>query len=255
MWFVFVFITMCGFSTALSAHIRPHRALYNIELKHVNQDSDIENVKGKMSFELKQENKGWSISQESVTSLFLKTGDSETLIAHYNAWESEDGRDFKFVSSKTCDWVEIDYVEGYAHFSPTEFSVTFKQPTSEKFVLERYAIPPVSHIKSLVAAAKEGKRMLHERVFDGSFYGTEVGINTFISKKKPVCAAVKSKDVKNQWPIKMAVFEENDEENGLPTFEMTQNLSDNGVMCSYTLDFGDYSVIGTLEKIEYIDKK
>ena len=39
----------------VNANLVPHKAHYDIKLKHVNENSDIERVRGKMIFEIKEE--------------------------------------------------------------------------------------------------------------------------------------------------------------------------------------------------------
>lgn len=134
----------------LYANILPHRAHYNIELRHVNKNSDIEKVKGKMIFELKKEKKGWSISQESVTSIALKSGESETLVSNYVAFESNDGKKLDFQSSKTYDMAKIDQIKGNADFTKTGGFVKFKKPLEQKFNFVGAVLPPISHIRSIL---------------------------------------------------------------------------------------------------------
>lgn len=252
MRYLFGLVCCCLISTLLQADLSSHRAHYSIKLKYVDPGNDIKNVYGKMIFELKKVDDGWTIEQTSITTLVLKNGEEDTQAAQYKAWESHDGKELKFTSFKQMnqEWSEV--VKGQASFTETGGSVTFYAPEIQHINFQHTVLPPVSHLRSLVHAAQEQKLSLHHRVFDGSSFGSEVNINTFITPKKPLCKAAQGQKATHQWPLKLAVFGDS-AENGLPDFELAQNLSENGIMCSYSLDFGDYAVVGTLETLEILD--
>ncbi len=53
------------------------------------------------------------------------------------------------------------------------------------------------------------------------------------------------------WPVRMAFFKI-DTETGEPDYEMNLNLLANGVARTMQIDYGDFSVTGTLSDIEPI---
>src|SRR5690606_13171709 len=109
--------------------------------------------------------------------------------------------------------------------------------------------PPIAHMKKLIESAQSGEISVSQQVFDGSFYGNPVQINTFIGKKKGTCS--RSLNDEPVWPMNLAIYAM-PSVLATPNFEITQAIASNGVMCSYVIDFGDYKVQGILEKLEYL---
>lgn len=55
------------------------------------------------------------------------------------------------------------------------------------------------------------------------------------------------------WPVRIAFYKPS-AQTGEPDYEMELNLRDTGVADSIMIDYGDFSVIGTLEKLDPIEQ-
>lgn len=241
----------------LHAQIQPHRAHYTLTLQHIDPQSDLVNVQGQMIFDLHRESDTWVIFQDSLTTLSFQSGESETLIARYQARESFDGKELQFQSASSIDGAPLEKISGTAQLNDHTTTIVFKAPCFNTFQTSYPVIPPVMHIQKLIAAAQQGqKNLLQQRVFDGSAYGTDVGISTFICDAQPLPSLSVSLPKEAQttyWPLKMGVFAQEDA-TGLPSFALTRDITPDGIMIAYTMDFGDYRVKGDLEKISFHEK-
>lgn len=248
-------IATCCTISAHSQQLQPHRAIYNIKLSSKENCSDLVAVKGKMMLEISKKDDGWSVQQYSVTYVAYQDETPELMVSKYEAWESESGDQLTFSSIKTINGKEDTFVSGHAEFSQTGAKVQFNAPFVANHQLQNQTLPPIAHLKGLMKATKtKEKSVLQNHVFDGSFMGTEVAVNTFIPTRQSLNrlpGISKAEQSHYQWPLKSAVFE-SDDDNSQPSFEMTQNLTNNGIISAYTMKFEDYSIVGELESIEYI---
>ena len=55
------------------------------------------------------------------------------------------------------------------------------------------------------------------------------------------------------WSVRMALFP-NSESQTEPEFEITQDVQDNGVVRRFVFDYGDFSMVAKLVRIEELDR-
>lgn len=229
--------------------IMPHRAVYAVKLKSAKEESNIEDTNGKMVIELKQDCNGWTLKQDSASVIDVKSMPTEIMRSLYVAWESNDGKHLKFHTERIYNESIKDTVGGSAGFNKQGGFIIYTTPQTTRVNMKPGTLPPIAHMKKLLESAQSGESTVSQQVFDGSFFGNPVQINTFIGKKKGTCSASLANEP--VWPMNLAIYAM-PSVLATPNFEITQAIASNGVMCSYTIDFGDYSVQGTLEKLEYL---
>ena len=116
---------------------------------------------------------------------------------------------------------------------------------------------PSAHTVLIIQKAQSGEKMFLRPVFDGSDEAGIAQVSAFIgavtdSKATPDLAASLRKNALLEgkaWPVRLAFFEPK-ESAGTPDYEMDMVLQPNGVARSMRIDYGDFIVGGTLEKIE-----
>ena len=237
---------------AIELSLKPHKAIYTISLQSVDSGSAISDIKGKMVIELRQDCQGWALIQDAANVMELKNAPADLMRSRYVAWESHDGKMFKFSSERVFNERVADKVDGTAGFGANGGLITYINPEKRQVAIEKGTLPGISHMQNLITQAKNGKAHASEIVFDGSFFGNPVQINTFIGNEKKSCA--NAAKAQSAWPMSLAVYALPSTGSN-PNFEITQTLADNGVMCSYTINFGDYIVKGELERVEFIPQK
>lgn len=233
-----------------------HRAYYRVKLIAVKQDSDIADAQGLMTLEMEDVCNGWTIEQSSMTRVSYKSRPPETLNANYAAWESKAGDKLKFYAMRTYNNRFKEGVQGQADFTDPKAQgrINFSQPEQVTLLMQGGTMPPVKHIQQLLAAANKGQKMFSKHVFDGSFYGKPVNINAFIGRQQSSDKNIPIKGVDPKfWPINLAIFS-GEGENSLPSFEIQQEMNDQGILLNYTVDFGEYALKGTLERVEFLPK-
>jgi hypothetical protein len=233
-------------------NIMPHRAFYTVKLKSANGDSSVQNTDGRMIIELTHDCEGWTLTQESASVVDLKSAPSEMMRSVYTAWESEDGKSLRFKTERIFNEKLKDSVEGMADFTGKGGTITYQTPEIKEVTMRMGTLPPIAHMKKLIETAASGKQTYSIQVFDGSFYGNPVLIDTFIGDKKGVCKITESKSM--VYPMNLAIYAMPSTSSN-PNFEIKQNMGENGVMCSYEINFGDYTVEGKLDRFEPLPDK
>lgn len=229
--------------------ILPHRAYYTVKLEKANKDSSVENTDGRMIVELTHDCDGWTLRQESASVIDLKAQPSEMMRSVYTAKESEDGKTLNFKTERVFNEQTKDSVEGVAGFTEKGGTITYKSPEVTEIKMKEGTLPPIAHMKKLIEMAASGNKAYSIQVFDGSFFGNPVLINADLEGKQSSCNITDNKAP--VYPMNLAVFAMPSTASN-PNFEISQNMGSNGVMCSYKINFGDYSVKGTLDKVEFL---
>jgi hypothetical protein len=249
---VLVFLGDCTIAQALV----PHHAHYKVALVSATRDSEVVAAEGTMELKMADVCDGWTVEQKTNTTLSLREVAVDVLSAQYVAWESKRGDKLRFYVNRAHNGIISENIKGEANFNVNGggSQIDFQMPEVLSVGGIPGTVPPIKHLMRLLKAAQSGQEVVSSEVFDGSSFGNPVHIDTFITKQKPYCSLKKKKDLKGPvYPMQLAVYG-GEAQDTLPSLEIHQNFYANGVMCSYTVDFGDYKVKGTLDQVEYLTK-
>jgi hypothetical protein len=238
--------------------ITPHRAIYTMSLASVKNGSNITGVSGRMLFEWSDVCDGWAVQQHLQLHFSYAQGDESDVTSTVISWESKDGKRYNFNVRRVSDGKETDLFRGKAVMGDDGGLVTYTVPKDKTTKLTADTIFPSAHTEMLIRKAEAGEKLFTRRVFDGSDEEGISDISAFIGTQQagPLQAAEVSPKLKNNpllepaaWPVRMAFFKI-DTETGEPDYEMNLTLLSNGVARDMQLDYGDFSVSGTLTDIE-----
>ena len=237
--------------------ITPHRAGYEMSLASVKNGSNITGVSGKMLFEWTDACDGWAVQQHLQLHFSYAGGEESDVTSTVVSWESKDGKRYNFNVRRVSDGKETDVFRGKAVMGPNGGKVIYSTPKDRVTELSPDTIFPSAHTVTILQKALAGEKLFTRRVFDGSDEEGSSDISAFIGSESAK-AQVADMDPKFKdnplldqpsWPIRMAFFKL-DTETGEPDYEMNLMLSANGVARKMLLDYGDFSVSGSLVNIE-----
>jgi hypothetical protein len=107
-----------------------------------------------------------------------------------------------------------------------------------------------------VDAARKGEKILSRIVFDGASEEGMFEINAVIGGLTPVATPnpklVFSPNTK-YWPMRLAFFSMKAGVE-LPDYQTTVHLLENGIARELLLDYGNFKIRGTLDKVEFPPK-
>lgn len=236
------------------ADLVPHRALYSMRLLH---GGGIVGAEGVMTMSIEHTCDGWVFSQDLSAIFAMDGGTDVRQKAVFTSWEADDGSAFEFASRIETGGV-VEETRGRASMAPDGGNADYTLPTQATISLDGQTLFPVSHTAWLIEEARLGNHTASRVVFTGSEELAPEIINAFIGEEGDRSDAPEGMTLPDDplmqgqgWPMTLAFFDLSANE-GLPTFEMRTYQLANGVAPWLIMDFGDFSTLLTVEKIEAV---
>jgi hypothetical protein len=259
--------TLTGHAQALAAKepnkLVAHRAIYEMSLDDARSASGITGIDGRMVFEFTgSECDGYSLNMRMVTQMTDSQGQTNLTDLRSSTWEQGDGQKFRFQSAQYLNDKLGDVTMGRAvRETPNEaVKVNLSQPSHAELNLSGPLLFPTQHSLALIDAARAGQSLFQARIYDGSEKGRKVYDTTaFIGTKvepgaEPELEAVaKDKGLGElaSWPVSIGYFELKGGDL-TPSYQIDFRLYENGVSRELLIDYGDFSIHGTLTALEYL---
>jgi EipB-like len=243
--------------------LAPHRAVYQMTLDDARSASGITGIDGRMVFEFSgSECDGYTLNMRMVTQMTDTQGQTNLTDLRSSTWEQANGQKFRFQSAQYLNDKLGDVTMGRAVRAAPDTAVQVKlsQPIPAELNLSGQVLFPTQHSFALIDAAREGQRMFQAQIYDGSEKGQRVYDTTaFIGK--PVApgsdqkleAPAKENGLAElvSWPVSIGYFESKGGDL-TPSYQIDFRLYANGVSRELLIDYGDFSVHGTLTSLEYL---
>jgi hypothetical protein len=237
--------------------IVPHRAIYDMNLASVKNGGNVTGVSGKMIFEWADACDGWAIQQNLQLHFDYAQGDTSNVASNEVTWESKDGKRYNFNIRRMSDGKQTENFRGKATLTGSDGKAIYSSPEGKTVALTGETLFPSAHTRMIIGKAEAGERFFTRRVFDGTDEGGASDVSVFIAPPQTqhleagadADLSANSLLAATVWPVHMAFFKLNDD-TGAPDYEMDLLLLANGVARSMKIDYGDFSVTGTLKAIE-----
>jgi hypothetical protein len=240
-----------------------HRAIYDMTLDDARSASGITGIDGRMVFEFTgSECDGYSLNMRMVTQMTDSQGQTNLTDLRSSTWEQGDGQKFRFQSAQYLNDKLGDVTMGRAvRETPNEaVKIKLSQPSHAELDVSGPLLFPTQHSLALIDAAAAGRSLFQARIYDGSEKGRKVYDTTaFIGAKvgpgadPKLEAAAKDKglDALASWPISIGYFELKGGDL-TPSYQIDFRVYENGVSRELLIDYGDFSIHGTLTALEYL---
>ncbi len=240
-----------------------HRAIYEMTLKDARSASGITGIDGRMVFEFTGSScDGYSLNMRMVTHMTDSQGQTNLTDLRSSTWEQGDGQKFRVQSAQYLNEKLGDVTMGRAVRERPNDAVKVKlsQPAQAELNLSGQVLFPTQHSLALIEAAQAGEALFQARIYDGSEKGRKVYETTaFIGAKMPpgvgakleAAAEEKGLDKLASWPMSIGYFESKGSDL-TPSYQIDFRLYENGVSRELLIDYGDFSIHGTLTALEYL---
>lgn len=241
----------------------PHRAIYEMQLADPGSGG-IEDITGRLVFEITGNAcEGYVMNTRFVLNTTLNA--DRTILNDFQSTTFEDPRNdaFRFISKDFVDNELSEEINGSAGRVDGDVEVKLKSPEEKTVRLDGDARFPVQHIEELIAVALKNEQVFQSQLFDGTDGGEKVYATTAIigealppdefGKETTPVDEVLTDAVR--WPIVMSYFDETSEnaEEGLPIYQMSFQLYENGVTRSLELDYGEFKLEGRMSLFELLE--
>ena len=261
---------LAGYAQALAPKepnkLVAHRAVYEMTLDDTRSASGISGITGidgRMVFEFTgSQCDGYSLNMRMVTQMTDAQDQTNVTDLRSSTWEQGDGGKFRFQSSQYVNDKLGDVTMGRAvRETPNEaIEVKLSQPSQAELKLSGPVLFPTQHSLALIERAEAGQALLQARIYDGSEKGRKVYETTAVigqtvlpGADAKIEAIAKEKGLSElaSWPVSIGYFE--DKSGDLtPSYQIDFRLYENGVSRELLIDYGGFSVHGTLTALEYL---
>lgn len=234
----------------------PHRAAYILSLGRSDPGSGVEGADGAMIVDWDESCEGWTVQQRIALDLALATGDNLLSETAYTSWESLDGREYRFRVNSKRDGVTTETFAGEADLdSEGAGEARYSDPEGQVMTLPAGTLFPTVHTIKLLELAKSGDPLLFAVVFDGANEDGAARVNAVIGNEVEPAAADAPELIAGVrgWRMRLAFFDFFGEKPE-PHYELGAVLLENGVARSLEMDYGDFVINATLERIEPVAK-
>jgi hypothetical protein len=260
-WTLALFALGLGVLTApvAVAALAPHIAAYRLGLHGKQGTSNLVGVQGALVIEWRLACDGWLSRQRLGFVAATEDGGGFSHDVRFSSWESTDGSRLQYtIRSFGEEGLQEEY-RGEARLQPDGSGVAkFTAPSERDVQLPPGTIFPTEHMRRILAGADQGKRFLSHEVFDGWGFDALTQITSVIGQPKqvePLAGGAAKEGDGRAWPVSMAYYnvEHPTDPAGTPEFEASFVLTEKGVLRDLILDYGDFQLDATLERLELLD--
>ncbi len=244
-----------GWRGAEASGFLSHRAVYDLSLAESRNDGAMTRAAGKLEFEWADVCTGWTMSQRTRVRMATREGRAFDFGWSLNAFESRDGRRYRFFIRRINADGSDEELRGEARFPApgARGLAVFDAPESRRVTLAKGTLFPTAHSLALIEAAVKGELPLWRTVFDGSGDDGRFGVNAALTETLASDApkGFESPLLRDQesWRLRLAYFGM-DETVPEPEHEQALRLYANGVIDEMLLDYGDFVLRADLSLIE-----
>jgi EipB-like len=249
--------------SAMAASVVPHRAIYDLQMLRSNQGVNLDNVSGRMAYEVTgSECDGWSVSFRLVNSFQYKEGESRLFDTQSTSWETGDGKDLNYTEKEFIDSkqqgekrLEVSRIQANG-----EGAGKITLPKEENFTVTGEAIFPMRHQLRLMDAAAKGETRDTSLIYDGSEDTMPVRAITTIGRK--IDAGTSKQDTANpnaadlqklpSWPINIGYYKTDSNSDATPIYQISFAMYENGVSTGLVMDYGNFALSGKLAHLEFL---
>ena len=233
--------------------LAPHKAVYAVSLGESRDRSGISAASGNILYGVQKVCDGWVVAQSGTMNMHLPSGGVVSQVLHYSSWESNDGERYRF--TVTSEGQDQEVILGSASITRGQGGeATYQRPEQAVYPLPSDTLFPVTHTRFMIDSARAGKTQVQSHIFEGTEVEGAKLLVVFISPMSDAGQAVVDSvggDLFDRpgWNFRLAYFDPADQ-TGEPLYEIEADMLDNGVAPRWVLDYGSYSVVMKIAKIE-----
>jgi hypothetical protein len=245
---------------ALAMPLAAHHAVYKLTL-HSSHDQSVLAASGTMTYDVTDACTAWTTSQHLAIQITNKDGQDVSTVSDYATVEAKDGTKLDFHTRQFSDGAVSSQIDGTATLETAPGRagrgiVNYTAPEKKTVTLPLGTLLPMAHTAAILEAAEAGKRFLSLPLFDGT--GADGAQDTFVTieswkgeggtPKFPSLAGLASGRVHIAFFPRPVVDATAADET--PDYEIGIHYFANGVADAMTMNFGEFTMDGTLDQFE-----
>jgi len=246
---------VCFCNLAAAATVTPHRAFYEMQLGVADQNSNVQAVSGRSAFTLDRDCDGWRSNEEYLIEFGGKEGSRDRILSRFESWESDNSDMYSFEISENSSFESAKDFGGFAEIKAEGGEAYFSMADEAVVALPADTYFPMRHLNAIIDSAENGKTMLAASVFTGAKPDDALlSTNTVIGGWRREKAAIQMGNFGQDgyWPVQIAYFKP-EATAAAPEYEIQYSVQPNGVIRRYIIDYGDFTIIANLLKLESVE--
>lgn len=247
--FMILFVCFSRDVTAATSLVS-HKANYTLTMGEKSKNALVQNVRGKISFELRDECDGWSLTEDYLFQFVYESGEEITILSHSDSWEDSEGQLYSFDVREQNSYEPVSIYTGFANLPPESKvgEASYAGAYNDNLKLSDDILFPVTYTRAIIDAAEKGEKFMSKQLFVNST--PEDALKTAsaaIGNKKPFNSDIQIDGVttSHYWPIDIAYFKTNAKK-ATPDYQIQMDLHDNGVVTDFLIDYGDFTIHATI---------
>lgn len=228
----------------------PHRAVYDLSLAD-SAGARMESataMNGRMVFEFNGSAcEGYTVNFRFV--LETESAEGGTTVTDLRTSTFEEPTGYRFLSQTFTNEVLTEEVKGSATRSAEALEVATVEPEAATARFPAGAVFPTETLVRILDAARAGRTVLEESLFDGSETGRKLyRMTAVIGRAREAAPTGVEASVGDlaRWPVSMSYFDAEGGGDQTPSYVIRFDLWENGVSTDLTMDYGDFALDAAL---------
>ena len=250
-FFLLIFITISCDCLAIEAH----KAEYQLSLFDNSKETGIKDIKGKSNYVINEECHGWNTTEKILLSFKLQNNIETNLSSVWSTFETFSGNSYQFDMTENINGQETSNFIGFSNISKDISNAKYFSDGEYEVSLNENIEFPITHLKNLILAAQNNKKIYSSNLFLGSEFSDSYKIVTAIIGRKKVNEKYTFSNNLYQrfyWPVNLAYYTPGKEKDN-PEYTISAQLQQNGVIIRYVIDYGEFSINSELNDLNRIN--
>lgn len=239
-----------------------HRAVYEMSLDKRSDRAEVIAVGGRLVYEFSGTVcDGFASRFRLVTRLTNTDGTSRVSDMRTTSYEDGAGKSFDFLNQNLVDSQKVEDTKGVARHDGGKTLVEVATPQTKSIDLPGSVKFPTEHMAAILEAAQAGRSVVEIDLFDGSEGGARLYHTTVVighaqpgaddTTDEPAAAAAHELlDGKRRWTVSISYFDpDKGDTDATPEYQLSFLLYENGVSRHLRLDYGEFTLAGTLSSL------
>lgn len=247
---------VCGI-VALPAYaidLAPHQVTYQLTLADAAPKAGIEGISGKTVFRLAKECEGWKSGEDYAMTIAFEDGNNVIMASLFESFEDEAGTLFSFEIDERSNYEAPLSFDGFAQqlnaasrAGEAYFSIEPDSPMS----LPDDTYFPIAQTAEILRRARAGETFFTSHIFFGAKPDNALKKTSVVIGRAQQSTAqnITSELLQDEfYPVQVAYFDPLST-TGIPSYEISFHMQDNGVVPFYLIDYGDFKLQAQMSQI------
>lgn len=238
--------------TSSAIDLAPHQITYHLNLQEADPQSAIKAIKGKTVFSVVKECDGWKSGEDYVMQMAFEDGNEIFMASLFESYEDSQSGLFSFSIDERSNYDKPLTFDGFAEQPKDKAGrAFFSIEPDNALALPEDTLFPVAQTFEIIKRARAGESFFNSHIFFGAKPDDALKKTTIIIGKEQ---KAKPADITSDllmdyyYPVQVAYFDPQSL-SGLPSYEISFHMQDNGVVPYYAIDYGDFTLQAKMKDI------